>query len=210
MANTFVKVDFFRHGESIANINPDIIVGRSNLSPLTEAGVSHALRVGRVLAEQCILPDFVYSSPAQRTIQTATHVLNAMKLSIDPVINPDLQELDMGTWSGQPESEVMTPGVVAAMEAKGVDFAPPSGESMKAVGLRMQRWLDTLVDHDGAAEKRIFAFTHGHALRSLFTHIMQLDYEGSQTIHIPKLSRSQVVLEDEGWKVISTGDVVAE
>jgi len=53
--------------------------------PLKKRGRNNAARMGAWLAEQGLVPDYVVSSPAARTMETARLVCSAMKFPIDNI-----------------------------------------------------------------------------------------------------------------------------
>lgn len=171
-----------RHAESQANTTPNIVSGRSNESPLTTRGVDQAMRLGGYLRAHNIIPTTVYVSPAERTIQTAKYALRAMGLTVPLVINNDLQELDMGSFTGRIRGEVYTPDTFEAIRRDGKDFAPPGGESMNQVGrTRMLGWVKANFSEAGAEVNEVptIAVTHGLAIRC-FAAVLE-DWPAEQT-----------------------------
>lgn len=169
MKTRSIKLYLIRHGEAHINVNPHLVSGRSNDSPLTEYGAEQSRLLGYHLRTKGITPSKVYSSPAVRAKQTATHMLQAMNLNVMPVMLDDmLQELDQGDWVGRPRQEVYSADVLTAIERQGKNFKAPNGESMNEVGMRMLDWANRIAsDTQSEHNERIFAFTHGIAIRCL-------------------------------------------
>ena len=66
--------------------------------PLAKRGRRDAPRVGRLLRERGLVPDFVVSSPARRAAETVALVLKALAIDKDGVRwEEDLYEADVGT-----------------------------------------------------------------------------------------------------------------
>lgn len=159
------RILLVRHGESVANTRLEVISGRSNHSPLSQRGREQAAALGAQLAACGYRPDAVYASPAVRAADTARLALESMGPGLPIHLDDRLQELDQGQWTGQPREQTYTKEQKAEIDRLGVYFAPPGGESMRDVGLRMNDWLQSVSSGNEAAQ--ILAFTHGVAIRCL-------------------------------------------
>jgi broad specificity phosphatase PhoE len=126
-----------RHGESMANLRPDLIGGRTNETALSALGEEQAKAVGRYIQRLLIQPLVAVSSPAVRTRRTLRLALREANSALPIYLTDDLQELSQGAAEGQPRSDVYTNEVMAALRASGKDFKLPGGESMNEVGSRM-------------------------------------------------------------------------
>jgi broad specificity phosphatase PhoE len=93
---------FIRHGQIASNLKK-VYSGRSD-EALTEAGREQVRQASSQLAGIDI--DTIYSSPLNRTQQTAGIIVN--ELNWDLPINQDdsFNELKMGPWEGMPEVDV--------------------------------------------------------------------------------------------------------
>lgn len=72
---------------------------------LTQHGIDQARMLGSYLSEHKIIPARVYSSPAVRTVRTATLALEAMGLDISLATDEALLEMDQGDWVGRIRNE---------------------------------------------------------------------------------------------------------
>lgn len=79
------------------------------------------------------------SSPLRRAVETA-----GLLGFTAPEIEPALTELDWGGWEGLRLAELRAadPAGLAALEAQGLDFRPPGGESYREVVARAWPVLD--------------------------------------------------------------------
>lgn len=95
-----------RHGNTFeAGQTPTRVGARTDL-PLTQKGEEQARALGRYLAEQRLIPDVVYSSNLQRTIQTAKIAIKESGFT-NPVFQLDIfNEIDYGPDENKPEDEV--------------------------------------------------------------------------------------------------------
>jgi ribonuclease H / adenosylcobalamin/alpha-ribazole phosphatase len=89
-----------RHGESDWNV-ANRFQGVTD-RPLTERGRRQAEELAQEVAGKGI--DAVYSSPLRRALDTAAIV--AGRLGLEPVADPGLREIDVGSWAGLSRAEV--------------------------------------------------------------------------------------------------------
>ena len=195
-----------RHAESEANAyGSHLIGGRSNETPLTEKGVEQAKQLGRYLLAKNIYPDFIYSSPAVRTLQTAHYALTEMGIDTEPTVDDNLQELDQGLWVGRNRNETYTDEVLANIQLLGKDFKADGGESMNEVGARMLAAVSTIADrhaHDSEAVTGIL-FTHGLAIRCLASIIHDWSHKQTYETQTPNASVSIFTRAAGEWHVES-------
>jgi broad specificity phosphatase PhoE len=150
---------------------------------------------GRLAAEKI---DALYSSPLQRTRETAEIVAARLRLPIG--LREDVIELDFGEWTGLTYDAVRAdPRWRTWSEARSV-AALPGGESMRAV---QHRVVDALVDleaqHRGGI---VLIVSHGDVIRTalLFALGMPLDSYGRIEIAVASLSTLRV--DGAGMRVL--------
>ena len=85
-----------RHGESEAN-RAGIYQGQSYDTPLTPMGVKQAKAVAKILPG--VKADVVYTSPLQRTYETAEEIRKVTKLKL--IVDDKLLEISHGDWEGK-------------------------------------------------------------------------------------------------------------
>ncbi len=191
---------FFRHAQSEANLQPHIVGGRSNHSPLSETGREQAARLGLYIADHLPEPDFVHATPAVRTQQTARIALYAARLERPLRIEDDLQELDQGMAEGRPRSEVYTQETFARIDAEGLDFKHEGGQSLRELGMQGVAWIDrAFMSH--AAGTIVYVFGHGMAIRSLVGNILGWDHMQVFRASTPNTSLTKVVGRPGDWRV---------
>jgi len=101
-----VKIILARHGNTFAPNEPATWVGCKNDLPLVNTGIIQAKTLGRALKEAALSLHAVYCSPLQRTLNYAEIALHEMHSPIKPIIDPRLNELDYGAWTGLTNEEV--------------------------------------------------------------------------------------------------------
>ncbi|GIK86883.1 MAG: hypothetical protein BroJett026_23640 [Betaproteobacteria bacterium] len=152
-------VGLLRHGRTAWN-DAGRLQGRADvpLSPEGRAQVARwqlppALAGGRIVA-----------SPLARAAETARLLAGRA-----PALDPDLAEMDWGAWEGETFERLRTlhGPAFAAEEARGLDFRPPGGESLREVQRRLLRWLA----REAAAGGTVVAVTHRGVLNTLVAHL---------------------------------------
>lgn len=109
--------------------------------------------------------DAVYSSPLKRCFRLATK-LSGEKLLVDD----RLKELDFGEWEMKPW-ESLPRGALDLWMADYVHNAPPGGESMLEMQVRVLAWWKDL---QSAGFQRIAVVTHGGIIRIMNVHFKDM------------------------------------
>lgn len=197
------EIYLIRHAETVMNINPHLVGGRSNESPLTDRGVEQAKQLGRTLLAEQVFPTKVFVSPAIRTLETARYSLSEMGLAAKEVIvHDEIQELSQGVWEGEQRAEVYTDTVLEDIARLGKDFKLEGGESMNDVGIRMHRWMaETFSEPARQENTRYFVYTHGNAIKCLASLLQGLSHKQTYETEIGNTSISLFTGHSETWEV---------
>lgn len=135
----------------------------------------------------------VVSSPLARAVETARIVAGA-----DPAVETDLVEMDWGQWEGRTLASLRSTLGAAydQVEARGLDFRPPAGESPRDVQRRVLRWFERIADEAGP----VVAVTHNGVLRAMLAHCTGWPMLGKapvklapDTAHLLEVERSGAV-----------------
>lgn len=197
-----VELYLIRHGESAMNAHrAHLIGGRGNETPLTPTGEEQSELLGHYLAASDIIPDLIVASPAVRTVETARIVLDAMGLTVEPVIDDALQEMDRGDWVGRVRTEIYTEELIAEANKIGRSFKAPGGESMDDVSQRMFDWVTARVDSRPVLDRPevVFVFGHGVAIRCLAARPQNWSREEIFAAETPNTSLSLMARKQGGW-----------
>lgn len=206
MSSSAIDLYVIRHAESVANASGShLIGGRSNETPLTKKGVEQAKQLGRYLFSKGIKPDFIYSSPAVRTLRTAHYALIEMGITSEPTIDDNLQELDQGLWVGRNRNDTYTEEVLADIALLGKDFKSDGGESMNEVGERMLMAMTSIADRHASNSEVVtgIIFTHGVAIRCLASAIHGWPHKQTYEAETPNVSVSLFTRTGDEWKLQS-------
>jgi broad specificity phosphatase PhoE len=160
---------YVRHGETDFNVEGRL-QGRRD-TPFNARGRRQAAESGEVLRDLFArdgraAADFAYvASPLQRA-RVTMEVLRTV-LGLDPQgygVDDRLIEIAYGDWEGLtlPEIDARMPGMLAQREQNKWDFAPPGGESYRALTSRIGEWYagltrDTVVAAHGGGARALIA-----------------------------------------------------
>ena len=147
---------FVRHGETDANRN-GVLLGR--LDPaLNDTGRAQAEAVAKRLADAGATR--VVASPLARARETAEIV--ATQCGLDVTVDERLIEVDYGEYDGMPLGDL--PRDLVKLWRTDPDFAPPGGESLASVRVRMAAFGAELLDSLAAGP--VVAVSHVSPIKS--------------------------------------------
>src|SRR5579863_2413182 len=158
---------YVRHGETDFNVEARL-QGRRDTA-LNGRGRAQAAECGELLRDLFSrdsrgAADFAYvASPLRRARETMEILRTTLGLDPQDYATDDrLMEISYGEWEGLtlPEIDARTPGLLAKREEDKWDFAPPGGESYRALTARIGQW------HDGLTRDTVVA-GHGGGMRAL-------------------------------------------
>lgn len=122
---------------------------------------------GRAAVAKWQLPPALNSGYAWKTSPLLRCRETAAKLGIPNAgIEPALIEMDWGEWEGRTLDDLRRElgEAMTMMEAKGLDFRPPGGESPRNVQARLYPWLRALAQ----SGRNTAAVTHKGVIRALY------------------------------------------
>lgn len=206
---TEIRFDFIRHGQSTAQLRPDLIGGRTADANLTALGQAQAVALGIRLKHENTHYDLIYSSPFPRTRQTAFQICACLGFDFGRLfLTPELMEVSRGLWEGQPREALFTP----VHDAQAPWFSPPEGESHKTAQRRISEWLEqTFIKNESywrePRQWRIAVVGHGTVFKCLFQDILGFESRFIGVgMGIENCSLSRFVFSEKGWRVICLND----
>lgn len=162
-------ITLVRHGQT-EGYDPDVgfpLIDGQGDPKLTELGKRQAQAVGDRLRSEAI--DAVYVSSLTRTHQTAAPLASA--LGIDPVVEADLREVNLGDWEGglfRKYSEEGTHPAILAMR-KNLDWGEvPGAESNAELTARCVGGIERV--HAACRGQHVVCFVHGGVVAALLSH----------------------------------------
>ena len=159
-------------------------------SALTWRGRRQARRTARFLAAQ---PDpivAIYSSPLQRCRHTADAVGNLLGLPV--AVHDDLREYAIGDWENLPFRQLAEEHRFMELTAGNHDFAPPGGESLRAVADRIVQALREI--HDQHDDGQVLLVSHGAALAVALGTLLEDDPASWTNYPLANCSLTQLML----------------
>jgi alpha-ribazole phosphatase len=133
--------------------------------PLNAAGRAQAKLLARRLVEETFAA--IYVSDLCRAEQTASTLVRSEHVQLAaPQNEPRLRELNFGAWEGLTYAEVRHayPIELARWEADPLQTSPPEGESLQALGARLQSFLAEIIQQRA---ETILLVAHRGSLRVL-------------------------------------------
>jgi len=174
VATTIVLV---RHGETDWN-RDNRFQGHAD-PPLNDTGRAQARSLASELSAQSYAA--AYTSPLRRAAETAA--ILADELSLEPVADPALKEVDVGSWSGLTRTEVEER--FPAGFARWLDYGHgwDDGETYGELGARVVSGLARIAArHDGGD---VLAVTHGGPIRSALAAAERVPFDvARRSIHV--------------------------
>jgi probable phosphoglycerate mutase len=166
-----VRLALLRHGPTAWNRSRRI-QGLTD-EPLDDAGRAHVARWR--LPEPWGSRRWV-TSPLRRCRETAS-ILAARHCHDDAVgIEPRLIEMSHGEWEGERliDLRARLGPLMTALEARGLDYRAPGGESPRDLQQRLRPWLREIAD-DG---QDLMAIAHRGVMRALYAMAVDWDMTG--------------------------------
>ncbi len=96
-----------RHGNTFSSNDTPVYVGATEDLPLVDAGREQAQRFAAYLKDRQIKPHAIYCSPLLRATEYADIVVQELGLSMTPVVDDALTEIDYGNWAGKTTDQIV-------------------------------------------------------------------------------------------------------
>ncbi|MBL6665105.1 MAG: histidine phosphatase family protein, partial [Rickettsiales bacterium] len=168
--NNKIEIYCLRHGQTFHNILEKW--AGTFQSTLTRVGKEQALQAGKLLKERNIVPDIIYTSTLQRTIETANLVKTGLELSnILTKEDERINEHNVGALTNQAKTQENKQFLQnIEQKAEGYDHNCYRGESRQDVMTRMRDFLESIKE-DVIKDKKILIVSHSNALKALLMNL---------------------------------------
>ena len=169
-----------RHGQSEWNAK-NLFTGWKDPG-LTDQGVSEAKNAGKLILEQKIEFDVMYTSMLSRAQKTGDIILRILNHKEIPIIkNEALNERHYGSLAGLNKDDARRKWGDEQVHIwrRSFDIPPPDGESLKDTADRVLPYFETEIMPKVISGSSILIAAHGNSLRAL---IMKLDSISSEDI----------------------------
>jgi len=184
---TFILV---RHGTTPTTGKE--LPGRAPGLSLSEQGKAEAERTAHYLRTSFDSVAAVYSSPLERTSETAAPIAAAFGRKITPV--NELLELDCGDWTGEKLSSVTKRREWKELMNHASTFRFPGGETFNEALQRVRSFLSGV-----AAEflgETVIAVSHADPIRAIVTDALGLHLDQVHRVNISPASVSLLIFHD--------------
>ncbi len=166
-----MRLYLIRHAESVWNAQ-DRVQGHGD-SPLTDAGLAQAQRLGHRMAS-CDIGE-LYSSPLARALQTAQAVSRAAGVKV--VTRPALREIFLGAWEGKTPAEVNA-GFQNGFElwrSRPTAVTIPDSEPIDQFRTRAIGAVEAVIRN--ARAEAVAVVTHGGVIAAYLAHVLGADFD---------------------------------
>ena len=183
-----VEIALLRHASTVWN-EEGRIQGRSDI-PLSAQGRAQA-SAWRVEGSAHAAGQWL-SSPLQRAVETARLASGG-----EPRLEDALVEMDWGAWEGLtlPEIRARHGARMTALEAKGLDFRPPGGESPRELQARVLAFFA----HCAATQRGpLVAVTHKGVLRAVLAAATGWNMTGKLPVRLRDDAMHRFAVSDDG------------
>ncbi len=185
-----------RHGETDFNKKMRL-PGRLPGIHLNKNGLKQA----EVLAEKLAAAPIkaIYSSPLERTLETAAPLARALKL--DVISLPGLLELDCGDWQGLYVKNLRRQKVWQPLQKNPALFRFPGGESFIDCQNRIVQAIERLrLSH--AATDLVACFSHADPIKQAVAFYLGLSLDHFQRLTITPASVSAIHIGENGSQLL--------
>jgi len=200
-----VNLILARHGNTFSPGEKVVWVGSKNDLPLAESGVAQARSLGVALQDLDVPLAAIYCGPLRRTREFASVVIEEAELPLQPIIDPRLNELDYGAWSGLTSEEIRAQFGDRALldwEERAVWPADAGwGESPQLVHSQVVEFLQDLERRHGANDTLLIISSNGRlrAFAALAQPGVLLAPLKMKTGHLGRLEGGKGVWRRTAW-----------
>ena len=169
-----------RHGQSEWNAK-NLFTGWKDPG-LTDQGLAEAKNAGKLILDESIQFDFMYTSMLSRAQKTGDIILGVLNHKEIPIVkNEAVNERDYGSLAGLNKDDARKKWGKEQVHIwrRSFDIPPPDGESLKDTADRVLPYFEAEIMPKVISGSSILIAAHGNSLRAL---IMKLDSISSEDI----------------------------
>lgn len=180
-----------RHGEN--NMVGKRLAGRLPGVHLNERGRQQAEQVAQALNQAPIKA--IYSSPLERTMETAERLASTLGLPIQAA--PGLIEVGYGDWQGKTIKQLSRYRLWKVVQEKPSEMRFPGGESLVEVQQRAVAEIERIAAAHEEADL-VACFSHGDIIRLLVAHFLGMPLDLFQRVSASTASITVVHIDKRG------------
>ena len=182
----FRNLILVRHGQSEWNAK-NLFTGWKDPG-LTDQGVSEAKNAGKLISEQNIEFDIMYTSMLSRAQKTGDIILGILNHKEIPIIkNEALNERHYGSLAGLNKDDARKKWGEEQVHIwrRSFDIPPPDGESLKDTADRVLPYFEAEIMPKVVSGSSILIAAHGNSLRALIMKLDSISPEDIVELEIP-------------------------
>jgi 2,3-bisphosphoglycerate-dependent phosphoglycerate mutase len=194
-----------RHGQSDWNAK-NLFTGWKDPG-LTDQGVAEAKNAGRLILEQNIRFDLMYTSMLSRAQKTGDIILGVLNHKEVPIVkNEALNERDYGSLAGLNKDDARKQWGEEQVHTwrRSFDIPPPDGESLKDTADRVLPYFEAEIMPKVISGSSILIAAHGNSLRALIMKLDSISSEDIVKLEIPTGAPIQYEFTSDGIVVKKT------
>ena len=195
----FRNLILVRHGQSEWNAK-NLFTGWKDPG-LTDQGVSEAKNAGKLISEQNIEFDIMYTSMLSRAQKTGDIILGILNHKEIPIIkNEALNERHYGSLAGLNKDDARKKWGEEQVHIwrRSFDIPPPDGESLKDTADRVLPYFEAEIMPKVLSGSSILIAAHGNSLRALIMKLDSISPEDIVKLEIPTGAPIQYEFTAEG------------
>ena len=188
-----------RHGQSEWNAK-NLFTGWKNPG-LTETGVKEAINAGKLIKDEKINFDTMYTSELIRAQLTGNTILEIINQSDIPIIKDiALNERNYGSLAGLNKDDARKKWGEEQVHIwrRSYDIPPPDGESLKNTAERVLPYFNKEILPKVISGSNILIAAHGNSLRSLIMQLDELSKEEILNLEIPTGAPIKYIFDEYG------------
>lgn len=188
-----------RHGQSEWNAK-NLFTGWKNPG-LTETGVKEAISAGKLIKDEKINFDTMYTSELIRAQLTGNTILEIINQSDIPIIKDiALNERNYGSLAGLNKDDARKKWGEEQVHIwrRSYDVPPPDGESLKNTAERVLPYFNKEILPKVVSGSNILIAAHGNSLRSLIMQLDELSKEEILNLEIPTGAPIKYIFDEYG------------
>lgn len=187
-----------RHGENDF-IKSSKMAGRIAGIHLNEKGRKQAEALGEALKDFPITA--IYSSPLERTMETAQPIAEARKLEVIPT--PDLLEADLGKWEGRSWKVLRLTKAWKVVQNAPSRFRFPEGESFAEAQLRYANALERIAKKHNKPKDIVAVVFHADPIKLAVSYFLGLPLDHFQRLGCNTGSLTMLHLSESGANLVT-------
>ena len=175
-----------RHGQSEWNAK-NLFTGWKDPG-LTDQGLAEAKNAGKLILDETIQFDFMYTSMLSRAQKTGDIILGVLNHKEIPIVkNEALNERDYGSLAGLNKDDARKKWGKEQVHIwrRSFDIPPPDGESLKDTADRVLPYFEAEIMPKVISGSSILIAAHGNSLRALIMKLDSISPENIVELEIP-------------------------